>query len=450
MHPGRDDPLPHVTILGPAANRPHRRLPPRSSVTLRDSFADELWCIKKCPSWELASAQSTVKAVMLDADRQESRVLPHQGRPLEIVDELVRDVPPGSFFGVSGRLGHISEVAATEAALDYVGDQFDAVASLGGEAFVIYLLKGTRIVSVLSHNKCAAGSGEFLVQQVGRLGLDLATAIERSFGGQVVPLASRCSVHCKSDITHKLNRQEASTADILRTLHDSMANKVVSLLEKALQPINRLLIVGGVGQNRAMIAALRDKACTHTSHRAAGESLFRGARDRRADPRAEPLYHAPRLSLETPFGTLPRLDQYADRVTLVPNSETDPSMSGTLVLGIDVGSTTTKAVLIDPHSRGIVASHYGRTAGDPLEAAADVCAHSWSKWAIGRSGSWGPPARPANSLVATWVRLTSTTRSLPRRLGRPILTRRWTRSSRSAGRTPSTSSFATVFRSTTR
>ena len=54
------------------------------------------------------------------------------------------------------------------------------------------------------------GSGEFLVQQVGRLGLDLEAAIDRSFGGNVVPLASRCSVHCKSDITHKLNRQEAS------------------------------------------------------------------------------------------------------------------------------------------------------------------------------------------------------------------------------------------------
>jgi hypothetical protein len=36
-------------------------------------------------------------------------------------------------------------------------------------------------------------------------------AIRRSFDGKVVPLASRCSVHCKSDITHKLNRNEATT-----------------------------------------------------------------------------------------------------------------------------------------------------------------------------------------------------------------------------------------------
>ncbi len=80
------------------------------------------------------------------------------------------------------------------------------------------------ITRVLSHNKCAAGSGEFFVQQVGRMGLDIDEAIALSFTGKVVPLASRCSVHCKSNITHKLNLHEASAADILHTLHDSIAN----------------------------------------------------------------------------------------------------------------------------------------------------------------------------------------------------------------------------------
>ena len=61
----------------------------------------------------------------------------------------------------------------------------------------------------------------------------LDEAIRLSFLGQVVPLASRCSVHCKSDITHKLNRHEATPADVLHTLHDSMANKVAALLERS-------------------------------------------------------------------------------------------------------------------------------------------------------------------------------------------------------------------------
>jgi activator of 2-hydroxyglutaryl-CoA dehydratase len=93
------------------------------------------------------------------------------------------------------------------------------------------------------------------------MGLDADEAIRRSFEGKVVPLASRCSVHCKSDITHKLNRNEATAEDILHTLHDSMANKVVALLEKGQRELRRVLLVGGLTRNRAMVAALRGKLC---------------------------------------------------------------------------------------------------------------------------------------------------------------------------------------------
>jgi predicted CoA-substrate-specific enzyme activase len=41
---------------------------------------------------------------------------------------------------------------------------------------------------------------------------------------------------------------------------------------------------------------------------------------------------------------------------------------GGLVLGVDAGSTTTKAILVDPVTRGMLASHYTRTRGDPVAA----------------------------------------------------------------------------------
>ena len=78
------------------------------------------------------------------------------------------------------------------------------------------------------------------------MGLGREVAIRLSFDGMVVPLASRCSVHCKSDITHKLNRHEATPADILHTLHDSMANKVAALLEKGQCVLRRVLVISGV------------------------------------------------------------------------------------------------------------------------------------------------------------------------------------------------------------
>src|SRR4029079_4365540 len=153
------------------------------------------------------------------------------------------------YFGVSGHLGHITEAAAIQRALVALKRDFDAVVSLGGESFLVYILADGRIINVLSHNKCAAGSGEFFVQQIGRMGLGMEEAIRRSFAGKVVPLASRCSVHCKSDITHKLNRNEATSEDILHTLHESMANKVVALLEKGQCELHRVLLIGGVTRN---------------------------------------------------------------------------------------------------------------------------------------------------------------------------------------------------------
>ncbi|MBN2559458.1 MAG: hypothetical protein JXQ75_00820 [Phycisphaerae bacterium] len=309
----------------------------------------------------------TVKMVSLDDDHLHFRVVNHRGRPVQVVRELLREFPGRAFFGVSGHLGHISEAAATEAALQHIHGDFDAVASLGGEAFTVYLLEGTRLLSVLAPDKCAAGSGEFLVQQIGRFGMDIEQAIDRSFAGKVVPLASRCSVHCKSDVTHKLNRQEASTEDILHTLHDSMANRVASLLEKGQRPLRRLLVVGGVAQNRAVIASLREKL-PKTDVVVPPEAPYFEALGTALITRAEPVYDFPNITEKRTLGTLPVLTEDNSRVTLIPSPAPDLSAVGPFVLGVDAGSTTTKAVLMDAATRRIVASHYRRTAGDPVGA----------------------------------------------------------------------------------
>jgi activator of 2-hydroxyglutaryl-CoA dehydratase len=201
----------------------------------------------------------TVKVATLRGNTRNAKVVAHQGRPLQVLDELLAtpEFADGEYFGVSGQLGHIPEVAAIQRALGEVEGTFDAVVCLGGESFLVYLLIEGKITNVLSHNKCAAGSGEFFVQQIGRMGLEMDEAIQRSFTGKVVPLASRCSVHCKSDITHKLNRNEATAEDILHTLHDSMSNKVIALLEKGTREPKRVLLIGGVTRNAAMLAALR-------------------------------------------------------------------------------------------------------------------------------------------------------------------------------------------------
>jgi predicted CoA-substrate-specific enzyme activase len=311
----------------------------------------------------------TVKVVILHGDARSARVVAHQGRPLEVLSGLIAEPEFGAarYFGVSGHLGHIPEVAAIQRALGETAGGFDAVACLGGESFLVYVLADGKIAHVLSHNKCAAGSGEFFVQQIGRMGLDLEEAIRRSFNGHVVPLASRCSVHCKSDITHKLNRKEASADDILRTLHDSMANKVVALLEKAQRELPRVLLIGGVTRNAAMLAALRENMPA-TEFVTLPESPWFEAWGCALLTRDEPRHQSPQILRQPGLETLPPLHRYAGRVQFIAAPQRQAPADGPLVLGVDAGSTTTKAILLDPATQGIVASNYRRTRGDPVAA----------------------------------------------------------------------------------
>lgn len=318
----------------------------------------------------------TVKVAAIRGDARNATVVAHQGRPLEVLSEILArpEFTDAEYFGVSGQLGHIPEVAAIQRALREVEGTFDAVASLGGESFLVYLLVDGRLTNVLSHNKCAAGSGEFFVQQIGRMGLGMDEAVRRSFDGKVVPLASRCSVHCKSDITHKLNRNEATPEDILHTLHDSMANKVIALLEKGVRAPTRVLLIGGVTHNDAMLAALRAKL-PQTEFVVLPESPWFEAWGTALLTRDEPHERSPKLAAQPELGHLPPLHQYGERVHVIATPPLQAPPDGPLVLGVDAGSTTTKAILLDPMTHKVVASHYGRTKGNPV-AATRECLHA--------------------------------------------------------------------------
>ncbi len=346
----------------------------------------------------------TVKVVCLRHDTREAVVAPHQGRPLQVLEDLLArpEFADAEAFGVSGHLGHIPEVAAIQRALGEIGCGVDAVASLGGESFLVYILADGRIAHVLSHNQCAAGSGEFFVQQIGRMGLGLDEAIARSLRGQVVPLASRCSVHCKSDITHKLNRQEASPEDILRTLHDGMANKIVALLEKAQRALPRVLLIGGLTRNAALLAALRAKQPA-TEFVVLRESPWLEAWGCALLTRDEPRHARPRLAHPPPLDSLPPLARFADRVhVMAAPPPGPPAADGPLILGVDAGSTTTKALLLDPATRATIASDYRRTHGDPV-AAVRACLRALAAQAGSRPIALAAVTGSARELIGAYL-----------------------------------------------
>ncbi|MBN1330357.1 MAG: hypothetical protein JXA54_12860 [Candidatus Heimdallarchaeota archaeon] len=296
----------------------------------------------------------------------------HLGKPLEVLDTLLKEKIKSNerFYGVSGSFGSITEIVAVERGLNSFNENFDAVLSLGGEAIVLYLLSEDKhIINVLSHDKCAAGSGEFFNQQIDRLGLSLSDAISLAKKGKKIEIASRCSVHCKSDITHKLNRGEASIEDLLASVLASMANKVKGLVIRSRANIKRLFVIGGVLLNDAFIKFLKEELedveiiikDVSPVFEAYGTALIT-----MDHPNQRELV----LRTSRSFSNLPSLSHYEKQVQIIEPVEfkREFDSKSSLMLGIDVGSTTTKAVLVDPTDMSILASHYGRTNGNPVEA----------------------------------------------------------------------------------
>ena len=70
----------------------------------------------------------SVKVVAVQSDVKNAKVMAHQGRPLEVLQQLLAqpEFAGAEFFGVSGHLGHISEFAAIQRALREVRERAEA------------------------------------------------------------------------------------------------------------------------------------------------------------------------------------------------------------------------------------------------------------------------------------------------------------------------------------
>ena len=249
----------------------------------------------------------TVKVAALNGAEPAAAVVPHLGRPLAVLDKLLteKEYAGADYFGVSGHLGHISEAAAIQRALRELGKLISTrwFPSAASRSWFTSLPTAGSPTSCRTTNAPPAAASSSCSRSAG-WGWASRKRSDRSFDGKVVPLASRCSVHCKSDITHKLNRNEASSEDILHTLHDSMASKVVALLEKGQRELRRVLLIGGVTRNAAMLAALREKLPA-TEFVVLPESPWFEAWGSALLTRDEPLYRCPEISAQAEPGPPP-------------------------------------------------------------------------------------------------------------------------------------------------
>ncbi len=307
-------------------------------------------------------------------------VYPHEGDPQKIIREIFESLKPESFdnIAITGRkfinnlnLSKVSEPEAVEYAYKYVKPEniaCPAIVSAGGETFMAYILNGKgKIINVITGNKCASGTGEFFLQQLRRMNVSLAEAAEWSESEEPYEVSGRCSVFCKSDCTHAINKgipKSRVTSGLCR----AMADKILELL-KNVEPGN-IMLTGGTAQNRVMCKYLEQEISDlivpqeASYFEALGAALW--ALENKTDKpgKIENLF----TKGTGMFCTLEPIESYKSLVEFKSITTDEIKPGDDCLLGLDVGSTTTKAVLVRETDNAILSQVYLLTNGDPIEA----------------------------------------------------------------------------------
>ena len=228
-------------------------------------------------------------------------------------------------------------------------------------------------VQWLESQKCSSGTGETLIKIAGRFGMTIQQADALAATAQSsIPITARCSVFAKSEMTHHGNQGQPAAA-LFRGYFQSIATYVAALMAKVRRG-GPVLLLGGVSRlntlrralDRAIEAELR--VADHPFHmEALGAAFLAGQAPQRQSLPRDPA--ALLSSRQRRFRVLDAPSAHRQRVTRLPPR---PVPAGALgepaVLGIDLGSTGSKAALTSLATGELVFDLYARTEGNPVDA----------------------------------------------------------------------------------
>lgn len=297
----------------------------------------------------------------------------HNGSPKKILDDILK-INDFDYFAATGKkfkdnliCSKISEAEAIEVALQNLSYKVDVVVSAGAENIIAYKInKDNEIIQTFAGNKCASGTGEFFLQQIKRMNVSLEEAAILALNGEPYKISGRCSVFCKSDCIHALNKGQ-SKENIIAGLCKMIAGKILDLINKA--EAQTALLIGGIANNQAVINFVKEEfegliTPEESSYfEALGAAFYALEKETVCD--LSNVYGAFKLSFET----LEPLRNFEYLVEFKEIKRDDIQEGDECVLGLDVGSTTTKATLVRVKDKSLLASEYLRTNGDPVRAA---------------------------------------------------------------------------------
>lgn len=311
--------------------------------------------------------------------------------PIETTAWVATTSSSPDFIVSDGRVD--DQVAMLRAARKIHPGQFSALLHVGGERFSLSRFDSQGNYTGARHNSsCAAGTGSFLDQQAGRLRLSGSEKISQMALENTKDrpdIATRCAVFAKTDLIHA-QQEGYDIPQICDGLCYGLAKNIANTLFKQTIPEGNLIFCGGVSKNDAVrrhleqlldlslvtdafsmaygamgaaLTLLDQVGDTHSTGRySSPEAFFQ-------DQEQKQGYRYPELLLtlsEYPdFTAFRSYNAHGVEVDIYRDPSDADLFHG--YLGVDVGSTSTKSILIDQDGAPL-AGFYTKTASRPVQA----------------------------------------------------------------------------------
>jgi predicted CoA-substrate-specific enzyme activase len=327
----------------------------------------------------------------------------HRGNIYTTLETMLGKLPAQqpSVFGVVAEKGReffragveVNEQVALIAGVKHFVPNPGAIIVIGGETFGLILFdRQGHYHKYITNSACAAGTGSFLDQQASRLGLSGSGELSRigeGYQGDPPRIATRCAVFARTDLVH-MQQQGYGLPAIAAGLARGVAQNIYDTLFHGIELLDPVVVAGGVSKNRKVLQYLQEavgrplQALPDGEYIGAiGAALIASMKQNEGE--ALPAVPAHAL-LERTTGAYrsygyPPLSSVVSEVpdfhswesSVTDDVEIDvyePPISGEetpCYLGIDIGSTSTKATLMN-REKAVLAGLYTRTGGQPISA----------------------------------------------------------------------------------
>ena len=153
----------------------------------------------------------------------------------------------------------VTEITSAARGAWFLFPESSTVLDIGSQSTRAVGLTGNgRVRAFKTNDKCAAGSGSFIVRAAKYLQVDMGKVGELALAAETPqPISSICAVLAESEIINHVSAG-VSVEDILGGIYDSLASRA-GLLLKRVNLAGELTFIGGVARQRGMVRALEQR-----------------------------------------------------------------------------------------------------------------------------------------------------------------------------------------------